>query len=130
MTVEPQPAGPTFARSARVNGTCTTYERIYIYIYIKNIYIYMTKIFLSCTISVGLAPLANKYIYQDSQICTISTELASLAINILENATALGSRIPPHAVLLHVNNTPVKLKIISAIWRASEASEPLSYHVN
>ena len=59
MTVEPQPAGPTFARSARVNGTCTTYERIYIYIYIKNIYIYMTKIFLSCTISVGLAPLAN-----------------------------------------------------------------------
>ena len=64
MTVEPQPAGPTFARSARVNGTCTTYERIYIYIYIyiKNIYIYMTKIFLSCTISVGLAPLAN-YIY-------------------------------------------------------------------
>ena len=42
-------------------GTCTTYERIYIYIYIKNIYIYMTKIFLSCTISVGLAPLANYY---------------------------------------------------------------------
>ena len=41
MTVEPQPAGPTFARSARVNGTCTTYERIYIIIYIKNIYIYI-----------------------------------------------------------------------------------------
>ena len=42
LTVEPQPAGPTFARSARVNGTCTTYERIYIYIYIykKHIYIY------------------------------------------------------------------------------------------
>ena len=36
-------------------------------------------------------------------------------IIILENATALGSRIPPHAVLLHVNNTPVKLKIIFAI---------------
>ena len=35
--------------------------------------------------------------------------------NLLENATALGSRIPPHAVLLHVNNTPVKLKIIFAI---------------
>ena len=35
---------------------------------------------------------------------------------ILENATALGSRIPPHAVLLQVNdNTPVKLKIIFAI---------------
>ena len=33
----------------------------------------------------------------------------------LENATALGSRIPPHAVLLHVNNTPVKLKIVFAI---------------
>ena len=30
------------------------------------------------------------------------------------NATALGSRIPPHAVLLQVNdNTPVKLKIYS-----------------
>ena len=46
MTVEPQPAGPTFARSARVNSTCTTYERIYyiyiyIYVYIKNIYIYI-----------------------------------------------------------------------------------------
>ena len=59
MNIEPQPAGPTFARSARVNGTCTTYERIYIYIYIKNIYIYMTKIFPHCTISVGLAPLAD-----------------------------------------------------------------------
>ena len=35
----------------------------------------------------------------------------------LENATALGSRIPPHAVLLQVinENTPVKLKIIFAI---------------
>ena len=31
----------------------------------------MTKIFLSCTISVWLALLA-KYIYQESQICTIS----------------------------------------------------------
>ena len=59
----------------------------------------MTKIFPHCTISVGLAPLAD-YIY----------------IYILENATALGSRIPPHAVLLQVNdNTPVKLKIIFAI---------------
>ena len=35
-------------------------------------------------------------------------------LTLLENATALGSRIPPHAVLLHVNNTPVKLKIIFA----------------
>ena len=35
---------------------------------------------------------------------------------ILENATSLGSRIPPHAVMLQVNdNTPVKLKIIFAI---------------
>ena len=34
---------------------------------------------------------------------------------LLENATALGSLIPPHAVLLHVNNTPVKLKFIFAI---------------
>ena len=36
------------------------------------VYIYMTKIFRRCTISVGLALLANKYIYQESQICTIS----------------------------------------------------------
>ena len=56
MTVEPQPAGPTFARSARVHDVRTY---IYIYIYIKNIYIYMTKIFPHCTISVGLAPLAD-----------------------------------------------------------------------
>ena len=40
---------------------------------------------------------------------------AATISNLLENATALGSRIPPHAVLLHVNNTPVKLKIIFAI---------------
>ena len=34
----------------------------------------------------------------------------------LENATALGSQIPPHVVLLQVNDTtPVKLKIIIAI---------------
>ena len=39
LTIEPQPAGPTFARSARVNGTCTTYGRIYIYK--KHIYIYI-----------------------------------------------------------------------------------------
>ena len=76
----------------------------------------MTKIFPHCTISVGLAPLADKYIYQESQICTISyCARFARSINILENATALGSRIPPHAVLLHVNNTPVKLKIIFAI---------------
>ena len=37
MTVEPQPAGPTFARSARVNDVRTY---IYIYIYKKHIYIY------------------------------------------------------------------------------------------
>ena len=32
-------------------------------------------------------------------------------MHLLENATALGSPIPPHAVLLQVNITPVKLKI-------------------
>ena len=37
MTVEPQPAGPTFARSARVHDVRTY---IYIYIYKKHIYIY------------------------------------------------------------------------------------------
>ena len=41
--------------------------------------------------------------------------LAMLLTLRLENATALGSRIPPYAVLLHVNNTPVKLKIVFAI---------------
>ena len=41
LTIEPQPAGPTFARSARVNGTCTTYGRIYNYIYKKHIIIYI-----------------------------------------------------------------------------------------
>ena len=44
------------------------------------------------------------------------TREARSARQLLENATALGSRIPPHAVLLQVNdNTPVKLKIIFAI---------------
>ena len=41
--------------------------------------------------------------------------ISSLKLLLLENATALGSRIPSHAVLLHVNNTPVKLQIIFAI---------------
>ena len=63
MTVEPQSAGPTFARSALTVRARRTDVYIYIYIYIKNIYIYiyiyMTKIFRRCTISVGLAPLAN-----------------------------------------------------------------------
>ena len=51
----------------------------------------------------------------------IIIESTDSMIIILENATALGSRIPPHTVLLQVNeNTPVKLKIIFAIleWRA------------
>ena len=34
LTVEPQTADPTFVRSARVNGTCTTYGLKYINIYI------------------------------------------------------------------------------------------------
>ena len=78
MTVEPQPAGPTFARSARVNGTCTTYERIYIiiyiYIYIKNIYI---------------------YIYDDdfSQLYDKCGARAARQL-LLENATALGLAYP------------------------------------
>ena len=45
----------------------------------------MTKIFLSCTISVGLAPLANKYINiytRNLKFEQLVTELASLAINI------------------------------------------------
>ena len=57
----------------------------------------MTKIFRRCTISVGLAPLANKYIYQESQICTISYSLAIIT----RKRYSVG----------HVNNTPVKLKI-------------------
>ena len=71
---------------------------IYIYIYKKHIYIYdedFSQLYDKC----GARGI---YIYK--------------YINILENATALGSRIPPHAVLLQVNdNTPVKLKIIFAI---------------
>ena len=43
-----------------------------------------------------------------------SDRLVEVQWSILENATALGLRIPPHPVLLHVNNTPVKLKIIGA----------------
>ena len=46
---------------------------------------------------------------------TISKAHSQAIVPLPENATALGSRIPPHAVLLHVNNTPVKLKIIFAI---------------
>ena len=52
----------------------------------------------------------NYYIYRQRE------QLDRLGGSQLENATALGSRIPPHAVLLQVNdNTPVKLKIIFAI---------------
>ena len=48
-------------------------------------------------------------------MCLINDERFSIS-TVLKNATALGSRIPPHAVLLQVNeNTPVKLKIIFAI---------------
>ena len=65
MTVEPQPASPTFARSALTARARRTvvYIIIYIYIYIKNIYIYIyiyDEDFSPCTISVGLAPLADK----------------------------------------------------------------------
>ena len=50
-------------------------------------------------------------------MCFMLSGFAHVRIHyvVLENATALGSRIPPHAVLLHVNNTPVKLKIVFAI---------------
>ena len=52
----------------------------------------------------------------EQYVKAIRCVLAEDADNILENATALGSRIPPHAVLMQVNeNTPVKLKIIFAI---------------
>ena len=55
----------------------------------------------------------------------VRTCVRTLLAPILENATALGSRIPPQAVLLQVprpnavafssDNTPVKMKIIFAI---------------
>ena len=70
MTVEPQPAGPTFARSARVNGTCTTYERIYI----KNIYIYI-------------------FIY-DEYFSQLYDKCGARSARQLENATALGLAYP------------------------------------
>ena len=69
--------------------------RTYIYIYKTYIYIYI-------------------YIY-DEDFSPLYDKCGARAARQLENATALGSRIPPHAVLLHVNNTPVKLKIIFAI---------------
>ena len=68
---------------------------IYIYIYKKHIYIYDEDF---------------------SQLYDKCGARAARQLFILVNATALGSRIPPHAVLLQVNdNTPVKLKIIFAI---------------
>ena len=51
----------------------------------------------------------------DEDFSPLYDKCGARAAHQLENATALGSRIPPHAVLLHVNNTPVKLKIIFAI---------------
>ena len=65
--------GIWFARSARVNGTCTTYERIYIYIYIKNIYI---------------------YIYDEDFSQLYDKCGARAARQLLENATALGLAYP------------------------------------
>ena len=57
----------------------------------------MTKIFLSCTISVGLAPLANYiYIYDEdfSQLYDKCGARAARQLYILENATALGLAYP------------------------------------
>ena len=78
MTIEPQPAGPTFARSARVNGTCTTYERIYIYIYI---YIY----------DEDFSPLYDKCGARAAR--QLVTELASLAINTTRKRYSVGARL-------------------------------------
>ena len=83
MTIEPRPAGPTFARCALQGAHAGPNGRTATYIYTRNL-----------------------------KFAQLVTALASLA-GILENATALGSRIPPHAVFLHVNNTPVKLKLYS-----------------
>ena len=54
------------------------------------------------------------YIYkQRGQLNRLGSSFRSQLL--LENASALGSRIPPHAVLLQVNdNTLVKLKIIAS----------------
>ena len=76
MTIEPQPAGPTFARSARVNGTCTTYGRVYIYK--KHLHVYI-------------------YIY-DEDFSPLYDKCGARAARQLENATALGSLIRPRAV--------------------------------
>ena len=62
--------------------------------YITLVYIYICIYFRPYVVHVPLTRYAQRY----------------------SVATALGSRIPPHAVLLQVNdNTPVKLKIIFAI---------------
>ena len=67
------------------------------------------------TFAMTFVPSLSIYIYiyrQRGQLNRLGSSLRSQ----LENATAFGSRIPPHAVLLQVNdNTPVKLKIIFAI---------------
>ena len=133
MTVEPQPAGPTFARSARVNGTCTTYERIYIYIYIYiynfiykkhiYIYIYMTRIFLSCTISVGLAPLANKCGARAArQLCMYREEFAQQYGVGLAKYTPDNASEHAHKTSEHTSIRPIINYTTSAIQRINGAS--------
>ena len=80
MTIEPQPAGPTFARSASVNGTCTTYGRILcIYIYKKHIYN-----------DEDFSPLYDKCGARAARQQLLVTELASLAIMITTLLASLG----------------------------------------
>ena len=83
MTVEPQPAGPTFARERHVHDV-RTYIYIYIYIYIiyiKNIYIYIydenfSQLYDKC------GARAARQLYR------------FITDYILENATALGLAYP------------------------------------
>ena len=79
MTVEPQPAGPTFARSARVHDVRTY---IYIYIYKKHIYIY----------DEDFSPLYDKCGARSARRLYNAGELGNDAK--LENATALGLAYP------------------------------------
>ena len=95
MTVEPQPAGPTFARSARVHDVRTY---IYIYIYKKHIYIY----------DEDFSPLYDKCGARSAR--RLVTELASLAI-IIYFYTCKGS-------FVHTQRVNAHLILFNAHWFA------------
>ena len=80
-----RPAGPTFARCARVNGTCTTYERIYIN---KYIYIYKYRENSDNSTDKGGSLRSPINIYtRNLKFAQLVTALASLAQLYMRGAT-------------------------------------------